>query len=115
MHISGIYLVRENGLFEYINESKGTPTHGIEPRPMTQPDQIRANLEKFEPCKVLLVFARNEDFGRAYWEIGYQLLNAVLQADAAGLSYQALFIDDTQKALIEPTGIRKPVAALALG
>jgi hypothetical protein len=115
MRISGIYLVRENGLFEYINESKGTPTHGIEPRPMTQPDQIRANLEKFEPCKALLVFARSEDFGRAYWEVGYQLINAVLQADASGLSYQALFLDDTQKALIEPTGIRKPVAALVLG
>lgn len=61
-----------------------------------------------------MVFARNEDSARAYWEVGYQLLNAILQAAALDLSYQAILLDETQKALIESAGIRTPVAALAL-
>jgi hypothetical protein len=114
MHISGIYLIREDGLFEYINESKGKPTHGIELRPMKQPDQARSYLESLGARKALLVFARNEDFARAFWEVGYQLLNATLQAAALDLSYRAIFLDETEKALIESAGIRAPVAALAL-
>lgn len=113
--ISGIYLIREDGLFEYINESKGKPTHGIKACEETKPNRTRGILEKFESGKVLLVFARNEDFARAFWEVGYQLLNAILQAAALDLSYQTVLLDELQKALIESIGIRTPAVALALG
>jgi hypothetical protein len=114
-HIAGVYLIRKGNLFGYINESKGKPTHAIEPRDAARADSARGIQEKFNAREALLVFARNEDFARAYWEVGYQLLNAILQAAALDLSYQAILLDASQKAPIESAGIRSPVAALVLG
>jgi hypothetical protein len=112
--ISGVYLIRKGNLFEYINESRGKPTHSIEPRDVARADSASEIQEKFNASEGLLVIARNEDFARAYWEVGYHLLNAVLQAAALDLSYQAILLDEPQKALIESAGIRTPVAAMAL-
>jgi hypothetical protein len=112
--ICSLFLIQSQGLFEYINESKGVPTHGIELVPSIEADHPRSVLEKFDAGSALLVFSRNEDFARAFWEVGYQLLNAILQAASLGLSYQAFLLDESQKNLIESIGIKSPVAALAL-
>jgi hypothetical protein len=112
--ICSLFLIQPEGLFEYINESKGVPTHGIEPIPSAEADHARRVLEKFNAGRALLVFSRNEDFARAFWEVGYQLLNAILQAAALGLSHRILLLDEPQKNLIESIGIKSPVAALAL-
>jgi hypothetical protein len=112
--IGSLFLIQPDGLFEYINESKGVPTHGIEPIRSTEADHARRVLEKLDAGSALLVFSRNEGFARAFWEVGYQLLNAILQAASLGLSYQAILLDDSQKNLIESIGIKSPVAALAL-
>jgi len=42
-------------------------------------------------------------------------LNAILQAAALDLRYQAILLDELQTALVEYAGIKTPVAALALG
>ena len=112
--ISRIHLLRGGGLFEYINESKGKPTHAIAPVETAAAGRFAGVQEKFNAGGGLLVFARNEDLGRAFWEVGYQLLNTILQAAALDLSYQAILLDEAQKALIESTGIKAPAAALAL-
>jgi hypothetical protein len=112
--ISGVYLIRGGRIFEYTNESMGKPTHGVEPRDATRAGSAGDIQEKFNASQGLLVFARNEDSARAFWEVGYQLLNAILQAAALDLSYQAILLDEPQKALIESAGIKAPAAALAL-
>jgi hypothetical protein len=112
--ICSLFLIQPQGLFEYTNESKGVPTHGIEPIQSTEADQARSVLEKLDAGSGLLIFSRNEDFARAFWEVGYQLLNAIIQAAALDLSYQTLLLDGPQKNLIESIGIKAPVAALAL-
>lgn len=52
---------------------------------------------------------------RVFGEVGYQLLNAILQAAALDLRYQAILLDELQTALVESAGIKTPEAALALG
>jgi hypothetical protein len=113
--ISGVYLIRGGRIFEYANESQGKPTHSIEPRDAARAGSAGDIQKKFNASQALLVFARNEDSARAFWEVGYQLLNAILQAAALDLRYHAILLDEPQKALVESAGIKIPVAAMALG
>ena len=48
------------------------------------------------------------------WEIGYQLLNLILQANSLGVSYQAALLDETKKISVAQAGIAAPVAVLAI-
>ena len=113
--ISGLFLLRNQGLFEYVNLAKGKPAHAIEhlgelPAELTRKLRLGLNAD----AAALLVFVRNESLARAFWEVGYQLLNAALQAAALGLGYRIIALDDAQKALIESAGIKTPAAAMAL-
>jgi hypothetical protein len=113
-NISGVYLIREGRLFQYINETEGKPTHSILPHGSGDLAIHKTVQEKLNANGGLLVFARNEDSGRAFWEVGYQLLNAVLQAAALDLSYQGILLNEPEKALVESAGIKKPAAVLAI-
>ncbi len=112
--ISGVFLLRGHGLFEYINHAKGKPTHATEHLRELPAEVNRKIRHELNADGCLVVFARNEEFARAFWETGYQLLNAALQAAALGLSYRAILLDEAQRALVESAGIRTPVAAIAL-
>jgi len=62
----------------------------------------------------LIILGRNEDFSRAFWEIGYQLLNLLLQANSLDISYRAVLLDMAQKTTVAPAGIKDPVALFAI-
>jgi len=46
--------------------------------------------------------------------VGYQLLNILLQAHALDMSYEAVLLDEGQKTVLRTTGIKDPVAIVAL-
>lgn len=112
--ISGVFLLRNQGLFEYRNHAKGRPTHAIEHLRDLPAEVNRKVRHEFNADAGLVVFVRNEEFARAFWEVGYQLLNAALQAAALGLGYRTILLDEAQRALVESAGIKAPVAAIAL-
>ena len=58
----------------------------------------------------LIVLGKNEAFNRALWEIGYQLLNLLVQAISLDIPYKAVLLDNKQKKLVTHSGIEDPVA-----
>jgi hypothetical protein len=111
---SGLFLLRSGSLYQYVNQSKGKPTHALEPVQVLQPDRYREVERTFHAPGGLLVFARRERFAMAFWQVGYMFLNALLQASTLDLSYKGLLLDETQKTLLESAGIIMPTVALAL-
>lgn len=112
--ISGAFFIRNQGLFEYLNHARGRPTHAFEHRRDLPAEVIRKIRHEFNADAGLVVFVRNEESARAFWEVGYQLLNAASQAAARGLGYRAILLNEAQRALVESAGIKAPVAAIAL-
>lgn len=113
-NISGVFLLRSDRLFEYLNQFKDKPTHALEYRNEVNTKTRQSIQHEFSSSTTLVIFVRNEASARAFWEIGYQLLNAALQATALDVSYQAILLNEAQRTRIESIGIRTPVAVLAL-
>jgi hypothetical protein len=61
-----------------------------------------------------MVLGKNEDSGRAYWEVGYQILNLILQAKSLGISYKAILLDESSRDSFRCLGIKDPLAAMLL-
>ncbi len=61
-----------------------------------------------------IVIGKNESFAIALWEVGYQLLNLLLQAHSLDILYQAALLDETQKTLLRRMGVKDPVAVFAI-
>ena len=112
--ISSVYFISENKLFKYINWDNGSPTHALQYLTNIETNLFNKLLKIFSANRGLIVLGKNEDFARALWEVGYQLLNLLLQASSLGISYHAFLLDGTQKTVIGRMGVRNPVAILAI-
>lgn len=113
-NISGIYLVSRDSLSKYINWHQDRPTHKLSELHKIDKKLFQKSLGDFSENYGFIIFEKNENFGRALWEIGYQLLNVLLQAKALGIFYQAFLLDETQKSNVRMTGVNDPVAILAV-
>ncbi len=113
-HISSIYLISNSKLSQYVNWRKNRPTHSLDELGEVSTN-IQMKFEKLFPSwNCFIVLGTNETFKRAWWEIGYQLLNILLQAYSLDLAYQTILLDATQKAPFQDTKINNPVTAIAL-
>jgi hypothetical protein len=113
-NISEVFLISDGNVSKYINWKVDNPTHSIE-----KVGAIDAALEKlltvkYKPNNCFIVLSKNENPARSLWEIGYQLLNLMLQAQSLGVSYKAILLDDNQRKLFRNSGIKEPVAVLLL-
>ena len=113
--ISKTYLILDGTLYEYVNWGKGKPTHSIHvSKELSQEDIINELKTEIPFGECVVVFGRNEDTGRSYWEVGYQLLNAMLQVHSLNVTYEAFLLDHSQRDLFERIGVERPAAAVAL-
>lgn len=112
--ISSVYLISNNKLSKYVNWDNNRPTHSL--LALNKIDnQLIAKLEKsFSSNHRFIILGKNEDFARALWEVGYQLLNLLLQAQALDLAYEAILLDENQKEIFRSVGIKDPVSAFLL-
>lgn len=113
--VTALYLLSEGSLYRYVNWAKGRPTHDLKrvrslgPRSWTQVCSdlgIRSHA---------LVWCRNEETGRAFWEVGYQLTNTLLQAASMGCGYRAFLLQDKGRDRLQGAGASEAVACMALG
>ena len=74
----------------------------------------RELLKSYSAHSALIVLAKNEDFNRALWEVGYQFLNVMLQANSLNLAYRAILLDSTQRRGLVDLGVNDPIAVLAV-
>jgi len=113
-NISSVYLVIKKGRSKYINWDRNRPTHALSDVKKVDEALLQQLLSTFSANLGLIILGKNEDFARALWEVGYQLLNLLLQASSLNISYQAILLDETQKSTVGRTGVKNPVAILAI-
>jgi hypothetical protein len=113
-NISSLYLVSKNKLFRYVNWNDNRPTHSLLQLSEIEAERFKEILGLFSAKRALVVLGKNESFARALWEVGYQLMNLLVQANALNISYAALILNEREKETLTRIGIVDPVAALAL-
>jgi hypothetical protein len=113
-NLTGVYVISDGQLAKYINWRNHRPTHSLEEQGQVDQDLSPLVGESGLADRICIVLARNETFNRSLWEVGYQLLNILLQAKALDLSYQAVLLDEDQGRLFETMEIGDPVAIVLL-
>lgn len=113
-NLTGVYVISEGNLAKYVNWRNRRPTHSLEEQGRVGQDLSPLVGESGLAARSCIVLARNETFNRSLWEVGYQLLNILLQAKALDLSYQASLLDEDQGRLFETMEIGDPVAIVLL-
>jgi len=113
-NISSLYLISANNLSQYINWANNKPTHSLLDLKKIDKESFNQLRKSFSFNDKLIVLGINENFNRSLWEVGYQLLNMLLQAHALDMPYEAVLLDEDQKVIVKNTGIEDPVAIVAL-
>lgn len=112
--ISCIYIISRNKLSRYVNWQRNRPTSSLE---------VLCNIgvylhnelsKSFQSKDCFIIIGRNKASAEGFWEVGYQLLNLLIQAHALGLAYHAALFDETYKNMLSKTSINDPIAMLAL-
>jgi len=122
---TSVFLVKNNKLFRYINWTKnflwlnkmflnyakwtrGNPTHDVQ---FVRNANIRAQLDDVDTA---IILRRNEETGRALWEVGYMLENMFLQASGLGIYYESKILKTEQISQLAELGVKNAVAAMFL-
>ena len=111
---SSVYLIRDDKLFKYVNWHKNRPTHSLETLGKIDLDVYNQLMRLFPFHNSFIVIGKNTDFATALLEVGYQLLNLLLQAQALDLAYEAILLDENQKEIFRSVGIKDPVCTFSL-
>lgn len=112
--ISKVYLLKHRELSLYINQSRNRPTHSFQLSNRISDDVERKLFSLLPRSEQIIILTTNESSGRAYWEIGYQLLNILVQAYALDLDYRAILLDDGQGEIGNLLKVSPPIAAVCL-
>jgi len=122
---TSIFLIKDCKLFRYINWTKnfsrlnrllrictkwiiGNPTHDLQ---FVRSVNIRTQLDGADTA---IILCRNENTGRAFWEVGYMLENMFLQARGLGICYESKIFETEEISQLFELGVNKAVAAMLL-
>jgi hypothetical protein len=111
---TSVYLIRNRRLYRYVNWDSDHPTHSIAEIRTLSETEFAGMAKEFSGADRFIVLGRNDDHGRAFWEIGYELLNLLVQAKSAEVDYSAQLLDDAQSRQMTQLGMRNPLALVAL-
>ena len=112
--VSSVYLFSKQQCHKYINWNSDRPTHSIQKLKDIDKQFDIGMVEFFPNYGNIIILGRNDDNARAFWEIGYQMLNIMVQAYALQVSYHAELLDEAQKSTLRSIGIEEPVALLTV-
>ena len=104
-NISGVHVVSGGNILTYVNWDRGRPTHSLEKVKHLDDRQYKDIVRLAGGMERFLVLSKNEEFARALWEIGFQVLNALVQAHSLGASYKAVLLNDEGRLLFKEAGI----------
>jgi hypothetical protein len=103
--LSSVYLVSSEQLYRYVNFDKNRPTNSIHPIGRVERALFDRLVRSQGDWKSAIVLSRNDDYARGDWEVGYSLLNLLVQARSLGIRYKSILLNDEQSALLRPAGI----------
>lgn len=112
--ISSIYVISDNTLSRYVNWSRNRPTHSLLELAKIHDELLYQLTESGIPAGRCIVFGRNETHNRSFWEVGYQLLNVLVQAKIPNISYEAALLDENQRMILRDMGIMGPIAIVTV-
>jgi hypothetical protein len=112
--ISCVYMISGNKLSRYVNWQRNRPTSSLEVLGEIDVDLHNELSKSFQSNNCFIIIGRNKAFAAAFWEVGYQLLNLLIQTHALGLAYHAALLDETHKNMLSRMPIEDPIAVLAL-
>jgi len=112
-NLTGILVAAGGNIYKYVNWKNARPTHRLE-CVAEVPALLRQLRDAFPPWKSFIVLSVNEPHARALWEIGYQLLNIVVQASALGIAYRTIVLRDQDRAAFAAIDPGKPVVMIGL-
>lgn len=113
--ITSVYFLTRKTILQYVNWHRMRPTNSLKKLSNISQDSQKILSTHFDLSKSnYIILGKNENSGRAFWEIGYQLLNLLLQAQALNLVYEAILLDKKQKEVMQSVGLKDPVAGFVL-
>jgi hypothetical protein len=112
--ITTVYALRDNRLSKYLNWENNRPTHSLESLGRVGEQALNQLWEAFNPHKDFIILASNDRLARGEWEVGYELLNIMVQAKALDISYVTYLLNQEQRKILERSGISGPRAVVAL-
>jgi hypothetical protein len=104
-NVSKVSLLSNGTLYDYINWEKYRPTHSIRENMILSQKQQRTIEGIFPWVNNIILIHRKDQHARALWEIGYGLLNLLIQARALDVTYKVIFPNDKQQATFNKIGI----------
>jgi hypothetical protein len=112
--LSTITLLSTAGAYRYDSDRGGAPMHSVL-KIAGDSKPIRRLVSGACPdFNTFLVLSRTEFSGRALWEIGYALLNILLQAHALEIAYRVILLDQSQQTSFRGTEIQNAVAVVGI-
>lgn len=112
-NISAVYVASGPNLYQYVNWQKGRPTHSVKLIETASSFSLRLHTI-FPLWDCFIILGTDDSHARGLWEVGYQLLNVLLQASGLGLKYQTIMLHGEQREMFSRTPIMKPVMTIAL-
>jgi hypothetical protein len=112
--ITDLYLLLGRNLFLYKNWKKKRPTHSISKIDELETDIAEKLLGHGSHFKYAIVFSANQLTDSAYWEIGYELYNCLLQAYSLEMCYCTLLLSEEQQVILNRHGPKHPMAILKI-
>ncbi|MBZ5723523.1 MAG: hypothetical protein LAP87_00860 [Acidobacteriia bacterium] len=112
-NISAVYAVAGSKVYKYGNWLQGRPTHSLETI-AADTSLVGRMRDLFAPWNAFVILATDDSYSRGLWEVGYQLLNVLVQASGLGTAYQAILLRDDHRARLAGLPTETPVAIVAL-
>lgn len=112
--ITNVHVIYGDDLYRYDNGKPGSPAHTLQPSGKIAGAISQQLKDQFKPSDLFIVLSINNNQAKSLWEIGYQLLNLLLQAHSLNIAYKAILLNEDQKQTIRNAGIKEPVAVLCI-
>jgi hypothetical protein len=113
-NISCVHPIFENTLHRYVNWDENRPTHSLEVLGDIDIALQKHLLTLFPSFNCFFLIGTAHTSGIALWELGYQLLNLLLQAYSLGLTYRAALLAETDRTVFSRIHTQTPVVIFAV-
>lgn len=109
---SKVLVSYDSGLYRYVNWNRHRPTHSLNPIAGVHTGLHAVLKDRLSDFNVFLILTAERPTVDTLWEVGYQLLNILLQASSLGLAYEALLLDEHMKTVLRDQAVGCPAAVV---
>lgn len=113
-NITSVFLVHSGRLYRYSNWETGRPTHRLDVMNGIENASFFNSLCENRNYNCHIILSSNEKSGKAYWEIGYQLINIILQSKALEIDILPTLLVHNNQEKLQDLGINNACAIASM-